>query len=788
MRASILRPFCNAIESGKTTKEPFFGCWNIDKPRNLLEKGPKRDKFISIKIYHNTILLFYNMKKSRKKIFSFLAALAASLIIVLCVVLVVNKIYSGMKPEMPSIEQLEKIEPSLVTKVFSADDTLLMEFFTERRIWRSFDEIPPIVCNAVTSIEDKRFWKHWGMNIYAWPGIIFSYIASGKKMRGGSTLTQQLARNIYSTIGMERSATRKIKELFTAFQIERTYTKQDIMEFYINQVCMGGGSYGFQAAAQKYFGKNKLTDLTIAEAATLAAVIQRPEFYRPDLRPENSIKRRNLVLLNLRQDGHISKAEYNEAVSTPINVIEARDKKGKAPYFTEHVRQYLEKTFGAEGLYTGGYKVKTTVNYRGQKVAEMVADSLVRDFQHQLDMRFIATLGLVKKLKMPAESLLKDMPRYADMFDTFFIDKVSKTDSAYDEEGIMRPKLLRKALPDSLRYRRVQIAFVALSNKTGAILSMIGGRDFDETKFNRAVQAYRQPGSAFKPFIYTVAIDQGIPPTEQILDQPFAIRDPVQGEWQPHNYDKDYRGFITIRKALAISVNTVAIKLQQKVGTKAVIDLAANMGLSRKHMQEVPSLAIGSCEAIPLSLVSAYSVFPNGGVRATPYFIDTIWDRNGTVIEARRPISNSVLRPATARVMTSMLQSVIQGGTAYSAYTQGVTWPAGGKTGTTNNYTDTWFIGFDSEITSGAWIGLDEKKSIGDGRTGANTTLPLWIRYMMFAKDSIGSPRTDFEIPSGVTNRIICKSTLKVANKRCDTTYFEYFLSGTEPDTCTVHR
>ncbi|MBL8025692.1 MAG: PBP1A family penicillin-binding protein [Fibrobacteres bacterium] len=732
------------------------------------------------------------MARQQKKKFAFnrtvLIALAISVTILIIAVIAVNKIYDGLKPGMPSIAQLEKIEPNLITRVYSADDSLLMEFYTERRIWRSFNDIPPHVYNAVTSIEDKRYWKHWGMNIYAWPGIVAGYAVAGKKMRGGSTLTQQLARNIYASIGMDRSLIRKIKELFTAFQIERTYTKQDIMEFYINQVCMGGGAYGFQAAAQKFFGKNKLTDLTVAEAATLAAVIQRPEFYRPDIHPENALRRRNLVLMNMKQDGHITKDEYKKAIATPIKTVAAKDKKGKAPYFTEYVRQYLEKTYGAEGLYTGGYKVKTTVNYKGQKVAEAVADSLVNVFQQQADRRFIAIMGLTKRLGLPADTLLKDMPRYAAMIDTLFGNRYSKTEMEPDENGEMKPKLIKKGYPDSLRYRRVQVAFVALNNKTGAILSMIGGRDFDESKFNRAVQAYRQPGSAFKPFIYTVAIDQGIPPTEQILDQPFAIRDPVQGEWQPHNYDNEYRGFITLRKGLALSVNTVAIKLQQKVGTRAVVDLAARMGLDGKHMQEVPSLAIGSCEAIPIDLISAYSIFPNGGVRATPYAIDTIWDRNGTIVEAHRPISNSVLRPATARVMTSVLQAVVQSGTAFPAYAQGVNWPAGGKTGTTNNYTDTWFIGFDSEITSGAWIGFDEKRPLGEGRTGANTTLPLWIRYMLFAKDTIGAPRTDFAMPSGVSHRRICKRSYKAASSGCDTCYSEYFLSGTEPDTCTIHK
>ncbi len=732
------------------------------------------------------------MAQKKKKIITPLIVVSAASMAVLFSVLIalgIIKLYNSIERELPSLAQLENIEPNLVTRVYSADDSLLMEFYTERRIWRSFDAVPPQIYNAITSIEDKRFWKHWGMNVYAWPAILAEVVIMQKKMRGGSTLTQQLARNLYSTIGTERNLLRKIKELFTAFQIERTYTKKEIMEFYINQVCMGGGAFGFQAAAQKYFGKNRLTDLSIAEAATLAAVIQRPEYYRPDFKPENALKRRNLVLANMFKDAHISSEEYQKALSTPIKSHTSQQtQNGKAPYFSEFVRQYLERTYGAEALYTNGLKVKTTLNYRGQIIAEAIADSMINSMQRELDNRFMNAVNLPRRLKLPKEELLTDMQKYAKLVDTLFQDLLSKTDFEPDENGKLKPKVLRAALPDSIKYRRVQLAFIATDNKTGAILAMIGGRGFEETKYNRAVQAYRQPGSAFKPFIYTVAIDQGIPPTEQILDQPFAIRDPIQGEWQPHNYDKKYRGFLTLRRALALSVNTIAIKLQQKVGTRAVIDVASNMGLDRSHLQEVPSLAIGSCEAKLIDIVSAYSVYPNNGIRAIPYAIDTIWDRNGTIIEARHPISNSVIRPATACVMANMLQSVVSGGTAYSAYAAGVTWPSGGKTGTTNNYTDAWFIGFDSEITAGVWVGLDEKRTLADGRTGSNTALPLWIRYMLFAKDNIGKPRTDFICPDGVSSRKICKSTFGTASAKCDSTYIETFISGTEPDTCTVHR
>ncbi len=714
-----------------------------------------------------------------------LIAVILSIIIAILAIACVNSIYKKVKDQLPSVSQLENIEPSLITRIYSADDTLLKEFYTERRIWRTFDQIPPVVYNAVISIEDKRFWHHWGMNIYTLPDIAVKTILFRKNMRGGSTLTQQLARNLYTTIGHERSLGRKIKELFTAFQIEKTYTKKDILVFYLNQVCMGGGAYGFQAAAQKYFGKDDLRDLTIGEAASLAAIIQRPEYYRPDNHPENLVKRRNLVLLSMHRDGFISGKDYTKAVAEQLNIIRTPEKAGKAPYFVETIRQYLEREYGANILYTGGLTVKTTLNYKCQRKAEALSQAWLDTLQVSLDNKFIYELQLVKRFKAPRDSIKAHIEEYAARVDTLFENVYSETETEVDSSGQTVKKLLRKALPDSMHYRKMQIAFAMIDNNTGCIQMLIGGRNFEDSKFNRVTQAYRQPGSAFKPFIYTAAIDNGYTPAYTMLDQAFSIKDPVQGEWRPENYDREFRGLITLRKALALSINTIAIKLQQKVGTNTVINYAVNMGLSPSHLPPVPSLAIGSCDATPLAMISAYSAFPSHGVRIEPFSIDMIYNRDMSVLNSHHTIHHNVLNPRTAYIMTSMLRSVVLSGTAYGAYLQGITWPAAGKTGTTNDYTDAWFIGFTANQTCGLWTGIDEKRSLGNGRTGANSALPVWTAFMMYLHDSLRVPAPEFDMPDGIITKKICKVSYMLAGEKCDSTYDEVFAIGTEPDLCT---
>jgi penicillin-binding protein 1A len=719
-----------------------------------------------------------------KKIIIYTAILSLGLILLGSASIML--LYLSMKKDLPSVEQLENIEPSLITKVYSADDTLLKEFYTERRIWRTLDEIPPFVYNAVISIEDKRFWQHWGMNVYTLPDIFIKTIFFSKSMRGGSTLTQQLARNLYASIGRRRSIVRKIKELFTAMQIEKTYTKSDILQFYINQVYMGGGAYGFQAAAQKFFGKNTLNDLTVAEAAVLAAVIQRPEFFRPDLRPENTIKRRDLVLKSMVGDGHITDEEFNAAVAETLAIAEFSEKSGKAPYFVEHVRRSLEKKYGAKTLYTSGYTVRTTLNYMYQKKAEEICFQWLDSLQRYLNRKFIRELGLVKRFRMPQESIAVHLDSFSVELDTLFKNVYSDVETELDSAGMTVKKLLRPALHDSLKYRKVQVAMATLDNKTGAVLTMVGGRNFEESKFNRVTQAFRQPGSAFKPFIYTAAMDNNYTPASIMLDQAFSLKDPIKGEWRPNNYTREFLGEVTLRHALALSVNTIAIKLQQKVGTATVINYAVNMGLSRKHLSPVPSLAIGACEATPLSLFSAYSAFANGGIRVEPYAIEEIYDRDENLVEKNYPVMHNVLNPKTAYIMVSLLRSVVTGGTAIKSYSKGVKWPAGGKTGTTNDYTDAWFVGFTPLITCGVWTGVDEKRSLGYGRTGSYGALPIWTDFMLYVYDSLKAlKKQDFPSPGGIFYQKICRVSHKIAREDCDSIYHEIFIIGTEPDVCT---
>ncbi|OGJ90923.1 MAG: hypothetical protein A2268_09790 [Candidatus Raymondbacteria bacterium RifOxyA12_full_50_37] len=727
-----------------------------------------------------------NKNLSLKKTIVFSAIIATSLFALVSIIIVL--LFNGIKNELPSISQLENIQPNLITKVYSADNTLLKEFYTERRIWRSLEDMPLHVYNAIIAIEDNRFWYHWGLDVYTVPDILKGVFLKGN-IRGGSTLSMQLARNLYSTIGRERTLKRKIKELMTAVQIEKTYTKKDILEFYMNQMYMGAGTYGFQAAAQKYFGKNSLCDITISEAAALAAIVQRPEYFRPDLYQENTEKRKNIVLRAMLNGGYISQAEYENEASSSLVVVELAEKAGKAPYYVEMVRQYLEKKYGAKTLYNSGFSVHTTLNNLYQEKAENICTDWVDSLQISLNNKFIRELELEKRYKMTTMTILEHLDSIVKQCDTLFRNKYSSSEMVQDSTGVMVRKIIRPALHDSLKYRKVQIAFCVLDNKTGAIQSLIGGYNFEKSKFNRVVQAFRQPGSAFKPFIYTAAMDNGYTPASVMLDQAFSIYDPIQGEWRPENYTREFNGPTTLRRALYLSINTIAIKLQQKVGTATVINYAVNMGLNKSHLSPVPSLAIGSCEVIPLKLFSAYSAFANNGVRAEPYFIEDIFDREGNVVETHRPISHTVLDPKTAYIMSSMLRSVITNGTAYAASAKGVTWPAGGKTGTTNEYTDAWFIGFTPIMTCGVWIGIDEKRSLGQGKTGSSAALPAWTEFMLYAYDSLKIPTIDFEKPMGIITQNICKESHMLAKDDCDSTYNEVFVIGTEPDICTIdHR
>ncbi|MFH1007014.1 MAG: PBP1A family penicillin-binding protein [Candidatus Latescibacterota bacterium] len=662
--------------------------------------------------------------------------------------------------DLPSLDQLERIRPKLASQVYSSDGHVLKEFAVEKRIPLPYEAIPQTMIDAVLSIEDRRFYDHWGIDLRRTMKAAYVDLKNFGIVEGASTLTQQLARNLFLTMRVQWS--RKIKEALTAVRIERTYSKQEILEMYMNQVYFRHGAYGIQSAAQTYFGKNA-DALRLEEYALLTAQLKGRGF-SPFVYPEGALKRRNLVLTVMADCGKISEEEAREAQSRPLGVRSKREEVGEASYFTEQIRRQLtgDPRYGSEAIYERGLTIYTTLNLQLQKIAEEALHRELAQLQAPIDQR-------IARIEASAGAQ-------------------TRMDSLYRASG--QPVL--HALSDSLRKTHiVQGAFVAIDPHTGHILAMVGGRNFKESEFNRATQALRQPGSVFKPFVYTAAIDNGYRTTDVIFDTALSVPMPDGTLWRPENYDMEFLGPITLREGLKKSRNLVTIRLLMKISPEQAVQYAHKMGITTRILP-VYSLAVGSCEVLLLDMVSAFGVFPNGGVHVDPISILRIVDRDGRVLEEQsQGAENEVLGAETAAIMTSMLQSIMaEGGTGYGARSRfGFKRPAGGKTGTTGNFADTWFIGFTPQIAAGVWIGFDEKISLGRGKSGATVALPVWAQFMKAAHDSLHLPEEGFTIPPGVIQLEICEETHEIATQYCPAVLQELFKSGTEPASpCPKHQ
>lgn len=665
----------------------------------------------------------------------------------------------GMTRFLPTVEQLQSIEPSLLSEVIAADGSVIHEFSVERRFWVPLEKIPQDLIDAVMATEDRRFFDHWGIDIKRIVGAIIVDLTRGHYAQGASTITQQLARNLYLT--SRQSMVRKIREALTAMQLESYYTKAEILEFYLNQVYLGAGVYGVQAASQRYFRKD-VSELTLNECAVLAGVIQLPEHYRPD-KEENrprTTKRRNAVLSGMRKMRMIDKetARTVAADTIPCNPPERGSK--IAPYFIEMVRQEVAGRYGAKALYNGGLTIYTTLDPHAQDSTEKAAAEHLKSLQKGCNRMFADSTRAYVDLGMSRGEFLSS-------FDSLY--------EAHREEY--------EALPDSHRLRIAQVSVVGMDVKTGALRVMIGGRDFSESKFNRAVQARRQPGSSFKPFVYTAAIENGYAPFSVVLDQPITLQTP-EGEWRPENYDRKFLGPITIRRALAKSVNLVAIQVLTDVGADVVISYARKMGLQRR-LNPVPALAIGACEVTPVEMARAYGIFPNYGVKVEPYCVEKVVSKDGRVLYEHSVEQEEALPPETAFIMADMLTGVVQYGTGASIPGRGFTRPAGGKTGTTNDYSDAWFVGFTPQIVCAVWVGVDERRSLGAGVTGSRGAIPIWVGSMIAMHRDL--PRKSFGKPSGVKVVQVCDKTNEIATRYCPKPGADYLIEGTRVDTCSVH-
>lgn len=672
--------------------------------------------------------------------------------------------------DLPSLEQLENYDPDLVTRIYSADGKVLNELFVQKRVFIELDKIPEHMQYAVVSSEDRRFFDHWGLSMRSIARAVMINTLSLSYRQGFSTLTQQLARNLYKSVGFEDSILRKVKEMITAIQIERTYTKDEILEMYLNTVHFGHGTYGVEAATKRFFGKESKY-LTIDESALLVGLLPAPASYSPIHHPDRAIRRRNTVLRLMRDQGYIGKGEHEENRARTLETVLEVPKRGTAPYFTEYVRRVLEKQDTKLGIniYRDGLKIYTTLDSRLQTIAEDAVLKTVKDDQERLNKR-----------------LYKNREEFEDLAYL----------TIYEEDSIKMMLAGEGQLYKDLRDKLlVQSAFVALDPNTGGILAMVGGRPDYHDQYNRAVQAKRQPGSVFKPFVYTTALDNGYPVTEQLLNQPVVLNiqnmDGTWVKWKPQNYDGSTGGLTTFREGLRKSMNLISVRMVQQDIAPAdqVKQTAKRMGINT-DIRAVDAIALGTSEVFPIEMVSAYSALSNMGVYSKPFAITKIEDRYGNIIKEYYPDRKEVLSEETAYLMTSLMQTVMDRGTGGSArWKYKFNRPAAGKTGTTQGWSDAWFVGFTPQIAAGCWFGVDDfKVPLGPGQDGSKAALPAWARFMKAAHDTLGLPVEKFARPSGIEDSEICSVTKKLPLPACPVET-EIFKSGTEPtQKCKVHR
>jgi penicillin-binding protein 1A len=722
--------------------------------------------------------------------------------------------------DLPEISALDSYEPHTITRVMARDGQVIGEFAIERRVVIGYDQMAPALRQAIIASEDAEFEQHFGLSVSRIVITAIKDLIYGQRF-GASTITQQVARMLFLQDYMQggvfqrsgvRGFERKIKEAIVAVQLEKRYTKREIFTFYANHVTMGHGAYGVESGARLYFDK-PAKDLTLEEAATIAAIVQTPARLSPFVNPEQALARRNnYVLPRMADEGFITREEADAAAARPLVVQgQATPDRSIAPYFVEEIRKDLEEKFTADELYQAGFQVQSTLDAELQEAANLALDQGLRRIDkrrsgyrkplrniasegHALD-RFTAPRwsqpmlegdvvpavvidaprGGAARIRIRAHEL--DLPASAFAW--------TRRTSAADlfKAGDLIEVAIRSAsggVPQSVTLEQAPIlegALVAIDNRTGEIRAMVGGFSFDRSKFNRATQARRQLGSVFKPIVYTTAIDRGFTPVSVFVDEPVSYEPgPNQPPYSPMNYDRKFEGPVTLRRALEQSRNIPAVKAMLEVGPSQVVDYAGRFGL-RGNLQPFLSLALGSAEATLVDVTAAYSVFPNQGVRMTPYAVATITDREGNILEQNRPQAHEAIRADTAFVMTNLLRGVVQRGTGAAA--AALDWPLAGKTGTVDDYTDTWFIGFDPNITVGVWVGYDEKKPIGgasNGETGATAALPIWIDFMRAYIDKRGNRENppQFDAPGNI------------AFVTLDSGIREAFINGTQPQTFEV--
>ena len=671
--------------------------------------------------------------------------------------------------DLPEIRSLETYRPTVVTEIYADDGQMVASFALQRRILMTFEQCPKILYNAVSSIEDQHFEDHWGIDFPRIAGAAYRNLLKGRKAEGASTITMQLAGNLFLDRS-DRSFRRKMQEMLLSLQIERRYTKPQIFTMYSNQIYLAHGNYGFAAASQFYFSK-PVTDLKLQEAALLAGMVRGPS-YSPLNDPQRALARRNLVLRRMQEEGKITPTEETAARKAPLGLHIQYPRNDLAPYFFEEIRKYLEQTYGTEAVHERGLRVYTTLNIGMQRAANLA----VRDGLHSYDRRHgwrgglpnilkdnLGTLEtyedddwrrLIEKGSYVTGLVMAVDDKYATIKVGTYRAVISASDFAWT--GRKKPTELLK-VGDLAQFSiqelrettaRVQLeqqpapqaAMVAIDNPTGEIKALVGGYSFEDSKFNRATQSVRQVGSSFKIYVYADAIQKGSTPFDTILDAPFTTVSGGQ-PYSPRNYDEKFEGNITLRRALAGSRNVPAVKLAEKIGIGSVVETTRRFGITTPLPPYLP-LALGSADMRLIEHVSAFTVFPDDGIRIDPHMIRRVTSYDGALLEEAHPSIHEVISPEVARTMTAMLEEVVQFGTGIAA--KALKRPAAGKTGTTQDYTDAWFVGFTPQLTSGVWVGFDDKQiSLGKKETGARAALPIWLQFMQ--NGLAGTPVLDFQ-------------------------------------------
>jgi penicillin-binding protein 1A len=716
--------------------------------------------------------------RERKKYLPYLIAFLGILLIAYTVILL-----SGL----PSLEQLENPKPDLASRVMSLDGEILDQFYVKNRTHVTRDQLPNTLVEALIATEDKDFYNHWGVDLGRFAKAMVKNLISLRLREGASTITQQLARNLYELKGARESifekVTRKIREAITAVQIERTYTKDEILEMYFNVSYFGRSAYGIATAAQLYFDKAP-KDLDLKECALLVAMLRGPAHYDPFNHPGRATARAELVLKQMLKENFISEQQYEAATAEPLHLASLQGPTGIAPHFVEHIRQKLSRDPKLRGrdLYRDGLTIYTTLDSRMQRHANEAVEEHLAIYQEKFKNQW-------------------DWAKYPEILDRA-IDKAIYSTAAYqdaptprDQERLYSELRNKKSFVDSVRKaeQTIEVGFVAIDARSGEIRAMVGGSNFRTFKYglNHVTQIVRQPGSAFKPFVYTVAIDNGYPPTFELLNQPVTIMMADGKRWTPRNAEEQFGGKLTLREGLKYSVNLISVRLvtQEISPVKQVIQYAHRMGI-KSDLPPYESLAMGVGEVSPLDMTAAFAVYANEGVYVEPISILRIEDKDGNILEENFPVRKEVISKETAFIMTTMMQGVVNGGTGIHVRDY-FHLPAAGKTGTTQEFADAWFVGYTPQLSAGVWVGFDDKQvhfTNWDGQ-GGRAAAPIWGRFMKYVYEDpeIGMPLEYFEKPDGVIADSICTETKKLATEYCPSKELEYFTSKSLPPKCDVH-